>query len=489
MKVTSADILKHLEVRKIKGSDEFLIQNLQFDSRLVKAGDMFFAIKGTHIDGHNFIQKALDNGATAIVCEHFPEEISTNSTVILVKDSAKALGMAASAYYDHPSAKLKIVGLTGTNGKTTSVFLLYQLYRLLGYKVGLLSTIENRIGDVKLPATHTTGDAVEINKNLHDMVLAGCEYCFMEISSHAIDQKRVAGLQIYGAVFTNITHDHLDYHQTFENYIKAKKQLFDELPAGAFALVNIDDKNGQVMLQNTKARKFTYSLTKMSDFRAKILENQFEGLQLRINDKEIWSSLVGKFNAYNLLAACSVALTDGQNADDLFVAASRLQPADGRFQVVPSNLGITAIVDYAHTPDALKNVLETINEVRQGNEKLITIIGAGGDRDRLKRPLLARIACELSDRVLLTSDNPRSEDPLAILDEMEAGLDNAMKRKCVRISDRREAIKTACMISVKGDIILVAGKGHETYQEINGVKHHFDDREILDEFLNPMLKK
>ncbi len=489
MKVKAANILNHLEVEKIIGSDDIFIRSLQFDSRLVKAGDMFFAIKGTQSDGHNFIQKALENRADAIVCEHFPEEIATKSTIILVNDSAKALGMAASAFYDHPSDKMKIVGFTGTNGKTTCVFLLYQLYRLLGFKVGLLSTIENRIGDVRLPSTHTTGDAVELNKNLHDMAEAGCEYCFMEISSHAIDQKRIAGLQLHGAVFTNITHDHLDYHQTFENYIKAKKLLFDALPAGAFALANIDDRNGLVMLQNTQARKFTYSMTKMSDYRAKIIENQFEGLQLRINDKEIWSSLVGKFNAYNLLAACSVALIDGQNADDLFVAASRLQPADGRFQVVPSNLGITAIVDYAHTPDALKNVLETINEVRNGNEKLITIIGAGGDRDRLKRPLLARIACELSDRVLLTSDNPRSEDPLAILDEMEAGLTVTMKRKCVRISDRREAIKTACMISVKGDIILVAGKGHETYQEINGVKHHFDDREILNEFLNPILNQ
>jgi len=485
---TLADILKEVDVLKISGSDKILIRNIRFDSRKVEAGDLFFAVKGTTSDGHDFVLKALENGASAIVCEHFQTVQETKATKIQVKDSAMALGMAASAFYGYPSYKMKVVGVTGTNGKTTSVFLLYQLYRDLGYKVGLLSTIENRIGNEIIPSTHTTGDSVQINKNLHDMVEAGCEYCFMEMSSHAIDQKRICGLQIYGAVFTNITHDHLDYHVTFDNYIKAKKQLFDELPAEAFALVNMDDRNGQVMLQNTKARKFTYSLKKMSDFRAKILENQFEGLQLRINDKEIWSSLVGNFNAYNLLAAGSVAFIDRQNADEVFVALSRLKPADGRFQVVPSQSGIVAIVDYAHTPDALKNVLETINDVRQGNEKLVTIIGAGGDRDRLKRPLLAKIACEFSDRVILTSDNPRSEDPEDILNEMEAGLTHEMKRKCAKITNRREAIRTACMISVKGDIILVAGKGHETYQEIRGVKYHFDDREILDEFLNPSLK-
>jgi len=486
--VRLANILQDLDVLKIMGTDNIPIHNIQFDSRKAGAADLFFAIKGTTTDGHDFIQKAIDNNVSAIVCEHFSDNLKTKATIILVKDSARALGCAASAYYDHPSSKMKIVGVTGTNGKTTSVFLLYQLYLLLGYKVGLLSTIENRIGNTRIPSTHTTGDAIQINQNLNEMVEHGCEYCFMEMSSHAIDQKRTAGLKIYGVVFTNITHDHLDYHLTFDNYIKAKKQLFDDLPADAFALVNADDRNGLVMLQNTKAGKYTYSLKKMSDFRAKVLENQLEGLQLRINGKEVWSSLVGNFNAYNLLAACSVALIDNQKTDDVLMALSKVQPADGRFQVIPSQSGIIAIVDYAHTPDALKNVLETINDVRQGNEHLLTIIGAGGDRDRLKRPLLAKIACELSDRVILTSDNPRSEDPQAILAEMETGLNSEMKRNCVRITDRREAINTACMISVKGDIILVAGKGHETYQEIKGVKHHFDDREILNEFLNPTSK-
>ncbi len=483
-----ADILKDMDVLKIMGQDNIFIQNIHFDSRKVGAGDLFFAIKGTTSDGHDFIQKAIENGATAVVCERLPENGKTTATIVLVNDSAIALGLAASAFFYYPSSKMKIVGVTGTNGKTTVVFLLYQLYSLLGYKVGLLSTIENRIGDMRIPSTHTTGDAIQINQNLFDMAEQGCEYCFMEMSSHAIDQKRISGLTIYGAVFTNITHDHLDYHLTFDNYIKAKKQLFDKLPSEAFALVNSDDRNGQVMLQNTKARKFTYSLKKISDFKAKILENQLEGLQLRINDKEIWSNLVGSFNAYNLLAACSIALIDQQKPDEVFVALSNLQPAEGRFQVIPSQSGIIAIVDYAHTPDALKNVLETINDVRQGSEHLLTIIGAGGDRDRLKRPLLARIACELSDRVILTSDNPRTEDPQAILAEMETGLTSDLKRKCVRITDRREAINTACMISVKGDIILVAGKGHETYQEIKGVKHHFDDREIINEFLNPTTK-
>lgn len=482
------DILKDLDVIRIEGNKNIPIQNICFDSRKSGTGNLFFAIKGTVSDGHDFIKKALENGVAAVICEHFPNDIKTSATIVVVNDSAKALGLAASAYFGHPSSKMKIVGVTGTNGKTTTVFLLYQLYSLLGYKVGLLSTIENRIGDTRIPSTHTTGDAIQINKNLLDMAEQGCEYCFMEMSSHAIDQYRIAGLKIYGAVFTNITHDHLDYHGTFNNYIKAKKQLFDVLPAGAFALVNADDRHGLVMLQNTRARKYTYSLKKMSDFRAKILENQFEGLQLRINNTEIWSPLVGTFNAYNLLAAFSVAMVDGQKANEVYLALSQLQPAAGRFQVIPSQTGIIAIVDYAHTPDALKNVLETINNVRQGHEYLLTIIGAGGDRDRLKRPLLAKIACELSDRVILTSDNPRSEDPQAILNEMESGLSGDLKRKCVRITDRREAINTACMISVKGDIILVAGKGHETYQEIKGVKYPFDDREILGEYFNSPLK-
>lgn len=478
------DILTNVKVSEVSGTLDLSIEGINFDSRLVARGDVFVAVAGVHVDGHQFIGAAIQKGAVAVVCQHIPEGFGGAATFIQVADPGEALGLMASAFFEEPSAKMKVVGVTGTNGKTTTVFLLYQLFNALGYKSGLLSTIENRTGHQIIKSSHTTADALQINQNLKMMADQGCEYCFMEVSSHAIDQNRIAGLKFHGAVFTNITHDHLDYHLTFENYIKAKKKFFDLLPATAFALVNTDDKNGMVMLQNTSAKKVTSGIKSVADFKAKIIENRFDGLELRINGKDIWSKLVGTFNAYNLLAAYSVAILDGQNEEEVLTALSGLNPVEGRFQVVPSNNGIVAIVDYAHTPDALKNVLQTINDVRDGDEQIITIIGAGGDRDKLKRPVLAKVACQMSDKVILTADNPRTEDPEIILDEMEAGLDVILKRKAVRISNRREAIKTACMIAVKGDIILVAGKGHETYQEIKGVRHHFDDREILTEFLN-----
>lgn len=478
------DILSSIDVKQIFGTLDQNVHNVSFDSRTAKTGDLFVAVKGTRTDGHHFIPDVVSGGITAVICEHLPEKRTENVTYILVKNSAEALAKASCAFFGHPSGKLKVIGITGTNGKTSTVFFLYHLFRALGYKAGLLSTIKNLIDGQEIPSTHTTGDAMQINQNLRAMVDRGCDYCFMEMSSHAIDQDRIAGLNIHGAVFTNITHDHLDYHLTFENYIKAKKKLFDQLTPASFALVNADDRNGMVMLQNTSARKFTYALKSPSDYKGKIIENRFEGLQLRIDNRELWCRLVGSFNAYNLMAVYAVARIEGFQPDEILPELSRLTPVEGRFQVIGSKAGITAIVDYAHTPDALQNVLQTINEVRPHNEHLITIIGAGGDRDKLKRPILAKVACQLSDRVFLTSDNPRSENPDTIIDDMEAGLDGALKRKAIRITDRREAIKTAIMISLKGDIILVAGKGHETYQEIKGVKFHFDDREILLEYLN-----
>jgi len=477
-------ILQSVKGCKAIGDTNRQLANLVFDSRKAGEGDLFVAVKGVHNDGHQFINQVAEKRVAAIICEKIPENARTDVTFIIVKNSAIALGQAASAWYDHPSHKLKVIGITGTNGKTSTVFLLYHLFKELGFTTGLLSTIENRIGDEIMASTHTTADAVQINQNLAKMAEAGCEYCFMELSSHAIDQDRIAGLKIRGAIFSNITHDHLDYHLTFENYIKAKKKLFDELQPDAFSLVNTDDRNGLVMLQNCAARRFSYSLKTMSDFKAKIIENRFDGLLMNIDNREVWCRLVGTFNAYNLLAVYSVARIEGFTQEEILPALSRLQPVEGRFQVIHSESGITAIVDYAHTPDALKNVLQTINEVRPGNENLITIIGAGGDRDRLKRPVLANIACQLSDRVILTSDNPRTEKPEDILADMEAGLDIIQKKKTIKIADRREAIKTAVMISLKGDIILIAGKGHETYQEVNGVKTHFDDREIVHEYLN-----
>lgn len=477
------DILSEVNILESTGDNGIMVNKITFDSRAVKPGDLFVAVKGTQVDGHNFIQKAVESGAVAVVCEELPPDTTGPAVFLRVENSAKALGLIASAFYGHPSRELKIIGITGTNGKTTTVFLLYQLYKLLGYRAGLLSTIENRIGDTVIKSTHTTADAVQINKNLSVMADAGCDYCFMEISSHAIEQERIAGLKIAGAIFSNITHDHLDYHGTFDNYIKAKKKLFDELPEDAFALVNNDDKHAAVMLQNTRAQKASYSLKNVSDFKGKILENLFEGLHMRINRKDVWTRLVGSFNAYNVMAVYAAACLEGRNPEEILLNISRLLPVEGRFEVVQAKSDIVAIVDYAHTPDALKNVLTTINNVRSGSEHLLTIIGAGGNRDKEKRPLLARIACKYSDKVIFTSDNPRFEDPEQIILDMEAGLDNDERRKTVKITNRKEAIKTACMICVKGDIILVAGKGHETYQEVKGRRHHFDDREILKECL------
>ena len=477
------DILGQVKVTELIGDPEINITKIDFDSRMVGEGSLFVAVRGVHVDGHKFINSALQNGAVAVICEEFPEDKPENITWIKVRNSSVALGQTASEYFGNPSGKLKLYGVTGTNGKTTVVCLLYQLFRHLGFKVGMLSTIGNRIDDIKIKSTHTTADAVQINSLLAEMVEHGCEYCFMEVSSHAIDQNRIAGLNFKGAVFTNISHDHLDYHLTFEKYIEVKKKFFDTLNQDSFALVNADDRNGKIMIQNTSAVKKTYGLKSLSNFRAKILEYGFEGMELRIDKKNVYCKLTGKFNAYNLLATFAVAVLDGQNEDKVLLALSKLKPVEGRFQIVSSKSGVIAIVDYAHTPDALKNVLQTIVFLKKGNEQLITLIGAGGDRDKQKRPLLARIACTLSNKVILTSDNPRSEDPEKILDDMENGLVPVQKKNVIRITNRREAIKAACSFANSGDIILVAGKGHETYQEINEVRNHFDDKEILNEFL------
>lgn len=477
------DILGQVKVTELIGDPEINITKIDFDSRIVGEGLLFVAVRGVHVDGHKFINSALQNGAVAVVCEEFPEDKPENITWVKVQNSSIALGQIASEYFGNPSGKLKLYGVTGTNGKTTVVCLLYQLFRHLGFKVGMLSTIGNRIDDIKIKSTHTTADAVQINSLLAEMVEHGCEYCFMEVSSHAIDQNRIAGLNFKGAVFTNISHDHLDYHLTFEKYIEVKKKFFDTLNQDSFALVNADDRNGKIMIQNTSAVKKTYGLKSLSNFRAKILEYGFEGMELRIDKKNVYCKLTGKFNAYNLLATFAVAVLDGQNEDKVLLALSKLKPVEGRFQIVSSKSGVIAIVDYAHTPDALKNVLQTIVFLKKGNEQLITLIGAGGDRDKQKRPLLARIACTLSNKVILTSDNPRSEDPEKILDDMENGLVPVQKKNVIRITNRREAIKAACSFANSGDIILVAGKGHETYQEINEVRNHFDDKEILNEFL------
>jgi UDP-N-acetylmuramoyl-L-alanyl-D-glutamate--2,6-diaminopimelate ligase len=481
---TLQQLITGIKIRQTIGSTDLSINSVAFDSRSVEAGGLFVAVAGTRTDGHQYIEKAISQGAVAVICQQVPDHLRESATFILTDNSAEALGHVAAAFYDHPSQDLKIIGVTGTNGKTTTVFLLHQLYSKLGFACGLLSTIENRIGNQRNASTHTTADALQINANLRQMADAGCEYCFMEISSHAAEQHRTAGLHIHGLIFTNITHDHLDYHLTFDNYLKAKKKLFDQLPADAFALVNSDDRNGSVMLQNTRAQKATYSLKSPSDYKGKILENLFEGLFLRVGKHDIYTRLTGAFNAYNLMGTYGAAMLDSQPEEKVLVILSELQPAEGRFQVVPSASGIVAIVDYAHTPDALTNVLQTIHATRQGGEHLITVVGAGGNRDRTKRPVMAQVVSRMSDRVILTSDNPRDEDPMEIINEMEAGVAKADRRKTVKISDRREAIKTACMIAIKGDIILVAGKGHETYQEINGQRHHFDDREVLEEYLN-----
>src|SRR5690554_1221729 len=454
-----------------------------FDSRKVRAGSTFVAIDGTQVDGHQYIEEALEKGARVIVCEKLPQQSKEGITYVQVVDSQSALGGMAANFYDNPSHQLELVAITGTNGKTTTVTLLHQLFMEMGYMSGLLSTVENKINETVLPATHTTPDAISINELLHQMIKAGCTHCFMEASSHAIVQGRTAGLKFTGAVFTNISHDHLDYHGSFDSYIQAKKRLFDELSRDAFALINADDKRGMVMLQNTKASKHTFALKYPADFKAKIISNTLHGLELDIEGKSVWFRLLGAFNAYNILAALGTAVLLGEDEEEAAMQLSKMRGAQGRFETIVHS-GISAIVDYAHTPDALDNVLKTIQGVRTGGEKVITVIGCGGNRDKAKRPIMAGIAAKLSDRVFLTSDNPRDEDPMEILKDMEAGINPVAYKKVLMISDRKEAIKAACTMATKGDIILIAGKGHETYQEIKGVRHPFDDRVIARELLN-----
>lgn len=485
MKLLS-DILYKVRLEEVIGSTHMAISSVTFDSRKVTKGSLFVAVKGTATDGHQFIDLAISNGAAAIVCETLPAVENTTVTFVKVKDSSLSLGIIACNFFDNPSTRLKLVGVTGTNGKTTTVTLLFNLFRSLGYSTGLLSTVQNKINNTVIPSTHTTPDALSLNELLAAMVEQGCEYVFMEVSSHAVVQNRIAGLQFTGAVFSNITHDHLDYHKTFDEYIRAKKMFFDHLPAEAFALINKDDRNGMVMMQNTKAQRYTYSLRSIADFKCKIVENHLNGLFLNIDNQEVWVRLIGTFNAYNVLAVYATAMLLKQDKVNILTALSNLQSVEGRFQYVKSPGGIIGIVDYAHTPDALKNVLDTIKDIRNGNEQVITLVGCGGDRDAAKRPVMAAIACEYSDKVILTSDNPRTEDPEEILNQMEKGIDVKDKRKTLRISDRREAIKTACSLSKPGDIILIAGKGHEKYQEIKGVKHDFDDFEILKETIKTL---
>lgn len=485
MKLLS-DIIYKVRLEEIIGSTHMAISSVTFDSRTVKKDSLFVATKGTSVDGHVYINKAIELGAIAILCEELPETKNEAVTYIRVTDSSYALGIIACNFFDNPSEKLKLVGITGTNGKTTTVTLLFNLFRSLGYSAGLISTVENKINNTIIPATHTTPDALTLNELLSDMLAQGCEYVFMEVSSHAVVQNRIAGLSFTGAIFSNITHDHLDYHKTFDEYIKAKKRFFDQLPNTAFALINRDDRNGSIMVQNTKAQKYTYGIQNIADFKCKILENQLNGLLLNIDNVEVWVKLIGTFNAYNVLAVYSAAVLLKQNKTNVLTALSNLNSVEGRFQYVKSPKGIIGIVDYAHTPDALKNVLETIKDLRTGAEQVITLVGCGGDRDSAKRPVMAAIACEYSNKVILTSDNPRSEDPEEILDQMQKGITPVDNKKTLRISDRKEAIKTACTLSNPGDIILIAGKGHEKYQEIKGIKHPFDDFEILKETIKTL---
>ncbi|MFN3998086.1 UDP-N-acetylmuramoyl-L-alanyl-D-glutamate--2,6-diaminopimelate ligase [Algoriphagus sp.] len=481
------DILYKVSLTSTIGDMDRGVSGVVFDSRKVEEASVFVAMAGTQVDGHEFIATALDKGATVIVCEKLPEVIIEGITYVQVVSSAKALGIIASNFFDNPSEKIKVVGVTGTNGKTTTVTLLHQLFVAMGYSTGLLSTVENKINEQVIPATHTTPDAVSVQVLLRKMVDEGCTHCFMEVSSHAIVQERIAGLKLAGAVFTNITHDHLDYHGTFDEYIKAKKKLFDELPKDAFALVNGDDRRGSVMIQNSKATHHTFALKSSADFKAKIISNTLEGLELDINNKLIWFRMIGAFNAYNLLGALGVAVLLGEDEDEVLRTLSAIRGAKGRFDRISIG-GIIAIVDYAHTPDALDNVLKTINGVRTGIEQLITVVGCGGNRDKTKRPIMAKLAVSESNKAIFTSDNPRFEDPMEILREMQAGVGPSEVRKTLTIEDRREAIKTAVMLSQKGDIILIAGKGHEDYQEIKGVKHHFDDAEVVTEILEQLTK-
>ncbi len=474
-----AEILENIDYRCSLLLDDISVAGICFDSRLVGKNDLFVAVKGFTTDGHKYINDAISRGAKAVICEAMPGEADPSICWIRVNDSAYALALCASNYYDNPSGEIKLVGVTGTNGKTTTASLLYNLFSSMGYKSGLLSTVKNYIAGIELEAGLTTPDPVKINMLLKEMTDVGCEYAFMEVSSHAIVQKRIAGLEFTMGIFTNITHDHLDYHGTFDNYLKAKKGFFDHLPPGSVALVNADDRNSSVMVQNCSATIYEYSLKTVADYTCSIIEHRFDGMNIRFGNHEVWTCFIGEFNAYNLLAVASAADLLGQDRMDVLTNISRLKPVPGRFEVIRSDMGITAIVDYAHTPDALSNVLSAINKIRQQENRLITVVGAGGDRDRNKRPIMARICVENSDRIILTSDNPRTEDPDKIIDDMIRGVPKKKLARVLRITDRREAIMAASMIAGIGDIILVAGKGHESYQEIMGQRHHFDDREEL----------
>lgn len=476
-----ADILRKVEVQKLTGKKNVRIDALSFDSRETGPGQLFVAVKGTTMDGHKFIPSAVEKGASAIVCEIMPGELSENVTYVSVNNSSKALGIITSNFFDNPSGKLILIGITGTNGKTTVATLLYRLFEKMGYRTGLLSTVRNYVGDKAIEATHTTPDSIQINRILKEMVDKGCKYAFMEVSSHALVQDRIAGLSFKGGIFTNITHDHLDYHKTFDEYLKAKKLFFDGLTSGSFALINSDDRNGKVMIQNTGASKKFYAIKGMADFQARIIESHFDGMLLNIDKSEVWTKYIGEFNAYNLLSVYACARLLDQPKEDILKVLSTVDIVEGRFEYLKSNNGVIAIVDYAHTPDALLNVLTTIRKIRTGNEQLITVVGAGGNRDKTKRPKMAKIAVENSNKTILTSDNPRYEKPEDIINDMYDGVQKNYRKSVLIITDRKEAIKAACMMAGSGDIILVAGKGHETYQEIEGVRHHFNDKEMINE--------
>jgi UDP-N-acetylmuramoyl-L-alanyl-D-glutamate--2,6-diaminopimelate ligase len=487
MKQIVKDILYGVNITSVSGSTLDKINHLTFDSREATEHSLFFALEGVSTDGHNFIEDVIKKGCKNIIVE---KEVNSfeEANIITVEDSHKALALVASNFYDEPSKKIKLIGVTGTNGKTTITTLLFNLYTKLGYQCGLISTVVNKICDKDIPSTHTTPNPIALNELLAEMVEEGVSHCFMEVSSHAIHQKRIAGLQFSGGVFTNITHDHLDYHKTFKEYINVKKAFFDNLPKSAFAITNTDDKNGDVMLQNTKAKKRSYALKNVADYKAKVLENEFSGLILSIDGTELWSKLIGDFNASNLLAVYAVSQELQEDTIDVLTALSELESVDGRFQYIKSNGGITAIVDYAHTPDALENVLKTIQNIRTYNETVFTVVGCGGDRDKTKRPIMAEIACNFSDQVVMTSDNPRTENPDTILEEMMTGVDAVNFKKTLSIVDRTQAIKTAISLAKPNDIILIAGKGHEKYQEINGVRHDFDDMAIVTELFNKLNK-
>ena len=483
------DILYKVSIRSVKGDTSIAVKDLQIDSRKVSAATCFIALKGTATDGHQFIATAIENGAASVICETLPAETSDDITWIQVENSAVAAGFVSHNFYGEPSLKMKLVGVTGTNGKTTIATLLWKLFSALGYKCGLVSTVQNQVGGEIISSTHTTPDAVSVNALLSQMADAGCQYVFMECSSHAIHQHRITGLHFAGALFSNITHDHLDYHKTFDEYIRVKKSWFDALPSSAFAISNADDKRGMVMLQNTAAKKYYYSLKTMADFKGKILDNSITGLHMMVNETEVYFRMIGEFNAYNLLAVYGAAVCLGEDKNTILQLLSSLEGAEGRFDFMMSAKDkIIGIVDYAHTPDALLNVLATIKKLRQGHERIITVVGCGGDRDKTKRPVMAEVAGEYSDRVIFTADNPRSEDPLEILREMEAGVNVVARKKYITIADRKEAIKTAVSLAAGDDIILVAGKGHEKYQEIKGVKNHFDDKEVLKEMFELLEK-